>query len=1148
MSSVDTPVTTQGAPSGPATEVVTSSDYPKYHIHTGGGNIQGPYALWEPHVGRIKMCGPEQQPNAQILQSGIYPEELYNTNCFAPLLEIALPVDAGQVYEVNLHFCELYFEAAAMRLFDVEIRSGSQVLVESVDIFALSGGKSTALVRSHRIIAEEASITIRLQARKDNALLSALEVVPLVSPTAHDFLHLNIYDLQNNQKKFIVFSPQTALHIARVEVEDIGLQKAGEAFTLQVGNEDSFTAMETSKHAVDSSVDKGQQITLNAVLQPTEKGEYKVKVSLLGTEGDLLGVFTVIGTGGSSDNPFLHGIVSGPTFIIDWDADNQESVAFNGVLSHTHEPHRLISGFEWFTRTADSLVPLGSKESSLERTFPLGKHTIVLRITDDNPESPQSLDEIHELSVVHPDRVPGALVFFYINQEPFEVPPSLQVQDLASADVTKGMRVHADVPGTEKVVAHMFGIVHVGPDASNPRFRITSSSGIHSWLDVRDGDTAEEKLIEVLVYLSDVDSQLPFAVEMQLENGPFEPISHDKVFHNQKMFNPVINSISPKGPLEGGNTVKISGLGWNPVDFSIVMNGVNVPEASIDRERLSDTEIYFDAPSSATEKVVNVHVESDAGTRQSNAKEYSYKEGSYAAEFTQKEYVPILVPTVCTWCFGKLYAATLHGDILEVEFDEDYELVRQKTINTLTTSSDMKGILGIACGISGTPENFRIYVAHNKFFMNGGTREGLNVSAPFSGAVSYMEGPQFDILHPVVRNLGIANFDHVINGLEFDNQGSLLILSGSNTNAGIPGEGLGYLDECPTSAAILKADIWKSDFDGIMTYKLRAEPLHVLPIIDELLRELGSSREEAVVDQRFCRYLQVASGDVTVLGHGLRNALGVVYTTKDQIYTTENGPNANLGVESISEFETGGEVGYGDELNLIIEGKYYGSANPSRGYDDPRQFTYVSPDTINPECTQPVGDLPSSSDGIVEYRSEAFGGAWRGDLIIQHFNNDILHYVEGPNGRWNKDVIHEDALPTTPALDVTFAPGGTLLSTSIGRVKIFVNIPKDPREKSGRPIPLDVTPWRDFERGGSTFIIGGFNFDNLDNVNVAFGGVSVKGALIKSKRRITGTIPEYPDAPDQLIDVTVTGSIISSSDVETFTIREAFRYLRNPAG
>lgn len=1135
-------------PSGRTPEVDTTGDYVGYHIHTGEGTIQGPYGEWEPHRDRIKMCAPEMDLNQQIQRSGIYPEELYKTNCFAPRLEIALPVDAGQVYEVNLHFAELYFQEAARRVFDVEIRSGAQIIGDRIDVFALAGGKDTALVRSHRIVAEEASITVLLRAITDNALISALEIIPLVSPTTHDFLHLNIYDLHDNEKAFSIFSPQTALHIARVEVEDIGLEKAGEAFTLQVGSEDPFTAMETSKHAVDSTVEKGQKLMLKAVLKPTEKGEYKVKVSLLGDDDDILGIFTVIGTGGSSDNPFLHGVVSGPTFSIDWDGDNQESGSFSGDLSHTHEPHRIISGFQWFEKTADSLVPLSSKKSYLESTFALGKHTILLRITDDNPEDPQSLDETHEFSVVHPERVPGAIVLFYTNQEPFEIPPNFQLQDLASADVAKGMRVHANVPGTEKVVVHMFGMVHIGPDASQAQFRVTSSSGIRSWLDVKDGGENEEKLVEVLAYLTDVDSQIPIEVEMQINDGPFESISHDMVSYNQRQFNPVINSLSPEGPLEGGNTVKISGLGWNLVDFSIVVDGVRLPEANIDRDRLSDTEIYFEAPSSATEKVVNIIVESDAGNRMSNAKEYSYKEGSYAAEFTQKVFAPIVVPTVCTWCFGKLYAATLHGDILELEFDEDYELIQQRAIQTLATNSPMRGILGIACGIRGTPENFRIYVAHNRFFMNGGTREGLNVSAPFSGAVSYMEGPQFDVLHPVVSNLGVANFDHVINGLEFDNKGSLLILSGSITNAGIPGDGLGYLDECPTSAAILKADIWKADFDGTLTYKLRTEPQHVVPIIEDLLRELTSTREEAVVDQRFCRYLQVASGDVTVLGHGLRNPLGVVYTTKDQIFTTENGPNAGLGVESISEFVSGGEVGYGDELNLIIEGNYYGSANPSRGYDDPRQFTYVSPSTINPECTQPVGDLPSSSDGIVEYRSEVFGGAWRGDLIIQHFNNDILHYVEDDNGRWRKDEIHVDALPTTPALGVTFAPGGVLLSSSIGRVTITANIPRDPRERSGRPIPLDITPWRDFEAGGSTFIIGGFNFDNLDSVGVAFGGVAVEGVLSKTRKRITGTIPEYFGAPDRLIDITVTGSIVASGNVETFTIREAFRYLKDPAG
>ena len=44
----------------------------------------------------------------------------------------------------------------------------------------------------------------------------------------------------------------------------------------------------------------------------------------------------------------------------------------------------------------------------------------------------------------------------------------------------------------------------------------------------------------------------------------------------------------------------------------------------------------------------------------------------------------------------------------------------------------------------------------------------------------------------VLENLSVANGDHAINGIDFLNDGRLLVCVGSQTNAGIPGA-LGFL-------------------------------------------------------------------------------------------------------------------------------------------------------------------------------------------------------------------------------------------------------------------------------------------------------------------------------------------------------------------
>ena len=59
-----------------------------------------------------------------------------------------------------------------------------------------------------------------------------------------------------------------------------------------------------------------------------------------------------------------------------------------------------------------------------------------------------------------------------------------------------------------------------------------------------------------------------------------------------------------------------------------------------------------------------------------------------------------------------------------------------------------------------------------------------------------------------------------MNGLAFDENGDLLITSGSNTNAGIVDDAIGGTDESPFTAGILKAEITKPGFNGNIQYKL----------------------------------------------------------------------------------------------------------------------------------------------------------------------------------------------------------------------------------------------------------------------------------------------------------------------------------------
>src|SRR6185503_10691903 len=173
----------------------------------------------------------------------------------------------------------------------------------------------------------------------------------------------------------------------------------------------------------------------------------------------------------------------------------------------------------------------------------------------------------------------------------------------------------------------------------------------------------------------------------------------------------------------------------------------------------------------------------------------------------------------------------------------------------------------------------------------------------------------------------------------------------------------------PLSAAVLKARLSKPGFNGTVSY---VETVSGLPNSDQ--------RDGEIVD--------VAPGvDVEVYASGLRNAYGLVLTTKGHLYATDNGPNIGFGPASTGPHTQIADPYDDDELNLVEWGNYYGSPNRNRGRYDSRQDIYYAglhgPPSIPNTLFQMISWLPPSSDGIDEYRANTFQGQMRGSLIAQ---------------------------------------------------------------------------------------------------------------------------------------------------------------------
>jgi hypothetical protein len=217
-----------------------------------------------------------------------------------------------------------------------------------------------------------------------------------------------------------------------------------------------------------------------------------------------------------------------------------------------------------------------------------------------------------------------------------------------------------------------------------------------------------------------------------------------------------------------------------------------------------------------------------------------------------------------------------------------------------------------------------------------------------------------------------------------------------------------YWSETPLSGAILVADIHAAGFDGAITYNPSGPPANY------------------DVDQ--------TGGDVQVFAPGLRNPYDLVLHSNGRIYATDNGPMSSTA--SLTCAQEGGSVSQSDELNLIVEGNYYGFPNRNRGRSDPRQCTYHAPEEGNgADFTAPIAILPAhcSCDGMAEYTSGAFGGAMQGDLIFTQFQ-----VFPGGIGR---AVLSADGTAVTVStlasgydmpLDVTVGPTGIIYIAEYG--------------------------------------------------------------------------------------------------------------------
>lgn len=280
---------------------------------------------------------------------------------------------------------------------------------------------------------------------------------------------------------------------------------------------------------------------------------------------------------------------------------------------------------------------------------------------------------------------------------------------------------------------------------------------------------------------------------------------------------------------------------------------------------------------------------------------------------------------------------------------------------------------------------------------------------------------------------------------------------------------------------------------------------------------------------------QSGGWDVEVFASGLRNPYGLVMHSNGYLYGTDNGPNLGYGDillscdgnQRVDEEEE-------DKITLLERGTYHGHANRRRGLEgDTRQCTWRDPlDPATNGFTPPLVIVPAATCGIIEFRSNHFGGQLRGNLISSKYTGALYRTILTSNGR----SVSPQTNPPLPivgdyGLDVTQAPGGELIEVRYQDSDIFFHRPVEPNTSAVKL--LSIFPHRGPLAGGSSLHLYGKNLNKNGTPTVTVGG---KPCVVTTTKefRVQCTIPPGSGT----VDITLTAA------GETAVFNQGYRYIK----
>jgi glucose/arabinose dehydrogenase len=373
---------------------------------------------------------------------------------------------------------------------------------------------------------------------------------------------------------------------------------------------------------------------------------------------------------------------------------------------------------------------------------------------------------------------------------------------------------------------------------------------------------------------------------------------------------------------------------------------------------------------------------------------------------------------------GKLYAGTLQGYIYRYDIDSITGALSNETrLNNIRANNGNQNrfITGLTFDPRSDSAEPILWVSHGQGKFNNADNH--------TGKISRLYGNNLSTYEDVIINIPRSIKDHLNNQISFDPSGkNLYFLIPSQSAMGAPDSTWGNRPEELTTAALFRL-------------QLRSRGSRVG--IEEWLAARGPINLDPLSRKPYNPYK--GSNPLRFYATGIRNAYDMVWHSNGRLYLPANGSSsggnapatpsnlANVPSSNRLDFGTSGNytgpttngispVNQTEEdlLYDVEPGGYYGHPNPARGEyilngGNPTSRTDPLEVRQYPIGTQPDRnfrggaysfDKNVSPNGVIEYKSNAFGPALKGSLIVARYNsgNDLIIVKPNANGTFNQST------------------------------------------------------------------------------------------------------------------------------------------------